>query len=210
MGAEETIAEATEAGGEVFTKAETQEAVNAPVEGSADAPWWEWFTAIDVEGVRAWFEVEVLPHLASVMMILGVALVELIPAVRSLIKAKAAFTKVASDVDAYNQSKIEYDLRVEEREKAFEERIERMQAEHNEMVAKLNETVNTYKESLAESEARLAKVLHIVETRASKVERMIYLGMSNSCELVANGAARKIAEIEEEPDIPEEEACYYE
>lgn len=177
-------------------------------EGTAEGG--EWFSAIDTEGIRLWFEAEVLPHLVTVLTVLGVAMVELIPAVRSLIKAKAAFAKVASDVDAYNQSKIEYDLRVEEREKAFEERIEKMQEEHNEMVARLNETVNTYKESLAESEERLANILRIVETRASKVERMVYLGMSNSCELVANGAARKIAEIEEEPDIPAEEACYYE
>lgn len=210
VGAEETPVEATDSVGEVFTEAETKEAENGLVEGSADESTWLEDMGVDIDGFCAWFQAEVLPHLTSVAMIICVASVEIIPAVRSLIKAKAAFSKVASDVDTYNQSKIKYDLRVEKREKAFEERIEKMQAEHNKMVAALNETVNTYKDSLAESEERLAKVLHIVETRASKVERMVYLGMSNSCELVANGAARKIAEIEEEPDIPEEEACYYE
>ena len=203
MGAEETIAEATEAGGEVFTKAETQEAVNAPVEGSADAPWWEWFTAIDVEGVRAWFEVEVLPHLASVMMILGVALVELIPAVRSLIKARAAFARVASDVDAYNRSKIEYDLRVEAREKEFEARIEALQAAHNETVEALRQTVETYDARLSETEARLTEALSSVAASAWRTERMLYLGMSNSQELIINGAARKISRIEEEAETNE-------
>lgn len=178
-------------------------------EASVDA-WWAFWERIDVEALRAWFEIEVLPHLAAVATVLGVALVELIPAVRSLLRAKSAFTKVASDVDAYNQSKIEYDLRMEEREKAFEERIERLQEAHNKQVEKLNETVQTYEQKLSESEARMTELLCRIEARASKVERMVYLGMSNSCELVANGAARRIAEIEEEENISEEEKCYYE
>lgn len=162
--------------------------------------WWEIWKRIDTEAMGAWLETEVLPHVASVSVILGVALVELIPAVRSLIRAKAAFAKVASDVDAYNQAKIEYDLRVEEREKAFEARMEEMQKQYNKMVTDLCQTVETYEKKLSESEGRLASVLHNVEVSTDKTERMVYLGMSNSGELVTNGAARKIAEVKEETE----------
>lgn len=158
----------------------------------------EIFGAIDIEGLRLWLESEVLPHLVTVLTVLGVALVELIPAVRSLIKAKAAFARVASDVDAYNQSKIKYDLRVEAREKEFEARIEALQAEHNETVAALRETVQTYDARLSETEARLSEALSAVAASAWRTERMLYLGMSNSQELIINGAARKISKIEEE------------
>jgi hypothetical protein len=167
---------------------------------AASGEWWAFWKMIDVDGLRAWFEVEVMPHLASVSVILGVALAELIPAVRGLLKAKAAFTKVAGDVDAYNQAKIEYDMRVEKREKEFEDRIERLQEEHNKQVETLNRMVETYEKKLSESEERLASTLRQIESHAEKVERMVYVGMTNSCELVSNGAARRIAAIEADED----------
>ena len=42
-----------------------------------------------------------------------------------------------------------------------------------------------------------------IEVSASKTERMVYLGMSNSCELVNNGVARKIAAVEDEEGTEE-------
>ena len=148
-------------------------------EAEAGQPaWWEFWKTIDIEGLKAWFEVEVMPHLASVSVILGVALVEIIPAVRGLLKAKAAFTKVAGDVDRYNQNKIEYDMRMEEQ------------------IKKLNKTVAKYEKALAESEARLAAAITHLDESAHKVEKMVYVGMTNSVELVSNGAAKRIAAIE--------------
>lgn len=144
----------------------------------AEPAWWAVWESIDVEGLKAWFEVEVMPHLASVSIILGVAMVEIIPAVRGLLKAKAAFTKVAGDVDKYNQNKIEYDLRMEEQ------------------IKKLNKTVAKYEKALAESEARLAAILTHLDKSADKVEKMVYVGLTNSVELVSNGAAKRIAAIE--------------
>ena len=144
----------------------------------AEPAWWEFWKTIDIEGLKAWFEVEVMPHLASVSVILGVALVEIIPAVRGLLKAKAEFTKVAGDVDRYNQNKIEYDLRMEEQ------------------IKKLNKTVAKYEKALAESEARLAAILTHLDKSADKVEKMVYVGLTNSVELVSNGAAKRIAAIE--------------
>lgn len=160
--------------------------------------------AWDVETLRAWLEAEVLPHLAAVVTILGVALVELIPAIRGLCKAKGVFSKVAADVDAYNKAKIEYDMRVEKREQEFEERMERLQGKYNEMVAELSDTVKTYEQKLSESEERLAHLVHNVEVSASKTERMVYIGMSNSRELVCNGSARRIAEVEDEKEEEDE------
>lgn len=160
----------------------------------------EWLTQIDFQAFLAWLDAEVLPHLASVSVILGVALAELIPAVRGLLKAKAAFVKVTGDVDAYNKAKIEYDMRVEKREKEFEERIARMQEEHNKQVETLNMMVETYEKKLSESEERLASTLRQIEYHAEKVERMVYVGMTNSVELVSNGAARRIAAIEADED----------
>lgn len=144
----------------------------------AEPAWWEFWKYIDFEGLWAWFEVEVMPHLASVSVILGVALVEIIPAVRGLLNAKAAFTKVAKDVDTYNQDKIEYDMRMEKQ------------------ISELNKTVEKYEKALSESEARLAAILNHLDKSAEKVEKMVYVGMTNSVELVSNGAAKRIAAIE--------------
>lgn len=151
----------------------------------AEPAWWEFWKTIDIEGLKVWFEVEVMPHLASVSVILGVALAELIPAVRGLIKAKNAFGHVAADVDSYNKSKKEYDARMEE--------MQRMQIAE---VEKLNKTVEKYEKALSESEARLAAILTHLDKSAEKVERMVYVGMTNSVELVSNGAAKRIAAIE--------------
>lgn len=144
----------------------------------AEPAWWEFWKTIDIEGLKAWFEIEVMPHLASVSVILGVALVEIIPAVRGLLKAKAAFAKVAKDVDLYNQNKIEYDMRMEKQ------------------ISKLNKTVEKYEKALSESEARLAAAITHLDESAHKVEKMVYVGMTNSVELVSNGAAKRIAAIE--------------
>lgn len=158
----------------------------------------EQLLGLDTGALLSWVQSEVLPHLVSVSMILGVALVELIPAVRSLIKARAAFTKVASDVDAYNRSKLEYDLRVEERERAFEARIEAIEEEHRRRTEEMLAAVSVYETRLAQSEERMTRLLEGIARSTSRAERMIYLGMSNSCELIVNGAARKISKIEEE------------
>lgn len=165
-------------------------------------------TGGELEALKLWFEERVLPNLTSTLLIIGVGLLELIPAVRSLLKARGAFAKVANDVGAYTEAKIEYDARAEEREKLFLERLEQydraMEAqreETREAVEKFEEIALGYAELLKESEGRLGNTLHHVERVADKTERMVYLGMSNSCELVKNGAARRIAEIEEE------EAC---
>lgn len=180
---------------EVATEAATEAAETTP---EASPEWWAFWEYIDVDGLRTWFEAEVLPHLASVTMILGVALVELIPAVRSLIKAKGAFQKVAGDVDAYNQAKIEYDMRVEQREKEFEARIEALQKEHNKQIEDFNKIAKQFEEKLAESEKVLEGHLLKVENNATKVERMCYLAFTNSGELVTNGVARRVAAVDKE------------
>ena len=179
-------------GAQELAEAATEAAETTP---EAGPEWWAFWENIDVDGLRMWFEAEVLPHLASVSMILGVALVEIIPAVRGLIKAKGAFQKVAADVDAYNQSKIEYDLRVEEREKEFEARIEKLQEEHNKQIEEFNKIAKQFEEKLAESEKVLEGHLLNVENNATKVERMCYLAFTNSGELVTNGVARRVAEV---------------
>ena len=164
-------------------------------------------TAHPLDEIRAWFEEKVLPNLASTLLIIGVALLELIPAVRSLIKARASFVKVANDVQGYTEAKIEYDARAEEREKLFLERLdaydkalERQREETRLAVEKFEEIAGSYAALLKESEGRLGDTLHHVEVSAQKTEEMVYLGMSNSCELVRNGAARRIAEVEERKD----------
>lgn len=129
----------------------------------------EFFTNIDFAACLAWLEAEVLPHVASVSVVLGVALVELIPAVKALLRARSVFAKVAADAEGYVRDKRDYDARAEARERELTERMD---------------ALNTALERLEKS--------------ALRTERMLYLGMSNSQELVINGAARKIAQIEEE------------
>ena len=159
-------------------------------EAEAGQPaWWEVWKQIDFEALRTWLSEEVLPHATSVTVILGVALAELIPAVRGLVKAKKAFGRVAADVDAYTESKKEYDARMEE--------LQRMQIAE---VEKLNEAVARYEKALGESEARLAAMLRHTTHMVSQTERMVYLGMSNQNELIYNGAARRIAQIDREEE----------
>lgn len=164
----------------------------------------------DFDAVKVWFEEKVLPNLTSTLLIIGVGLLELIPAVRSLLKARGAFDKAARDVGAYTEAKIEYDARAEEREKLFLERLDKYDAEMEKQreetrqaVERFEEIAKSYASILCESEKRLGDTLHHVERAADKTERMIYVGMVNSCELVKNGAARRIAEIEEEEDVNE-------
>lgn len=175
--------------------------VGAEAVGEVVAP------AHPIDELRAWFEEKVLPNLTSTLLIIGVALLELIPAVRSLIKARASFVKVANDVQGYTEAKIEYDARAEKREKLFLERLdaydralERQREETRAAVEKFEEIAGSYAALLKESEERLGATLHHVEVSAQKTEEMVYLGMSNSCELVRNGAARRIAEVEERKD----------
>ena len=164
----------------------------------------------DFDAVKAWFEEKVLPNLTSTLLIIGVGLLELIPAVRSLLKARGAFDKAAHDVGAYTEAKIEYDARAEEREKLFLERLDKYDAEMERQreqtqkaIERFEAVANGYAEMLKESEERLGSTLHHVERAADKTERMIYVGMVNNCELVKNGAARRIAEIEEEEEANE-------
>ena len=179
-------------------------------EDEAHAAYLEWL--YDAESIKAWFEERVLPNLTSTLLIIGVGLLELIPAIRSLLRARGAFQKAANDVDAYTQAKIEYDARAEEREKKFLERLEkydeeiaRTREETRLATERFAEIAKSYAELLHESESRLGDTLHQVENSAKKTEEMVYLGMSNSCELVRNGVARRIAEVEEREE--EEVIC---
>lgn len=172
------------------------------VDGNSAVMFWE---NIDFEAMKAWFTAEVLPHLATVGTILGVAMVELIPAIRSLIKAKGAFTKVAQDVDAYNQAKIEYDMRVEEREKEFEARIEKLQEEYNKRIEEFNKIAKQFENKLEDSAKVLEQHLVDLDKNATKVERMCYLAFTNSGELVSNGIAHHIADVDKERAVWEED-----
>ncbi len=171
------------------------------------------FSFYDLDAARAWFEERVLPNLTSTLLIIGVGLLELIPAIRSLLKARQAFQKSARDAEAYTEAKIEYDARAEEREKKFLERleaydreIERTREETRRATERFEEIAGSYAGLLRESEARLGDTLHHVEGMARKTEEMVYLGMSNNCELVRSGVARKIAEVEEREDDEQRDA----
>lgn len=157
----------------------------------------EWISWLDFDALLAWLHAEVLPHVASISVVLGVALVELIPAIRALLRARSVFAKVAADTEGYVRDKRDYDARAEERERALTARIEELCA-----------TVASAESRMRESEDRVRAAVGKVEASASRTERMLYLGMSNSQELIINGAARRIAQIEEEAyeDERDEEA----
>lgn len=182
---------------------ETESATEDAFEETEDAL----LSFYDFDAARAWFEERVLPNLTSTLLIIGVGLLELIPAIRSLLKARQAFQKSARDVEAYTEAKIEYDARAEEREKKFLERleaydkeIERTREETRRATERFEEIARSYAGLLRESESRLGDTLRRVEGMSRKTEEMVYLGMSNNCELVRSGVARKIAEVEERED----------
>lgn len=170
----------------------------------------EWGTA-----AWAWVERHVLSDMLATGALVGLVSLELVPALKGLVNSRKAFQKTASEVEAYTVARIEYDARAEEREKRFYARMEEMQKASDERMAekeaellareeRLQEAIEAfrtlaegYNQSLLASEERLTRTLHHVEVCADKTERMVYLGMSNSCELVKNGTARRIAEVEE-------------
>lgn len=162
--------------------------------------------ALKVRGMTAWgwIEKNVLSDMLATAALVGLASLELIPAIKSLLKARNAFHKVAEDAEGYTVAKIEYDARMEAREQEFYARMkardEALASREDRLQASIEEfksLAEGYNKNLIASEERLAKVLHHVEICADKTERMVYLGLSNSCELVKNGTARKIAEVEE-------------
>ncbi|MBE6588820.1 MAG: hypothetical protein E7643_01455 [Ruminococcaceae bacterium] len=219
VGAQESTSEAVtvEEVSEYVSEAPTAEGVTpknsaeVPI-GDVETPTQDMESFYDLDAMKVWFEERVLPNLTSTLLIIGVGLLELIPAIRSLLKARGAFTKAAENADAYTEAKIAYDARAEEREKLFLERLEKYDAEIARTreetrlaTEKFEEIAKSYAGLLKESEERLGATLHHVEVSAQKTEEMVYLGMSNSCELVQNGAARRIAEVEERCDDEDEE-----
>ena len=152
----------------------------------------------------AWVEANVLSDVLTTGALVGLASLELIPILRGLVRSRNAFHKTASDVEAYTLARIEYDARSEEREKEFYKRLEARDAELllreeslQNAIVEFRMLAEGYNKNLIASEERLANALHHVKTCADKTERMVYLGLSNSCELVKNGTARRIAEVEE-------------
>lgn len=164
----------------------------------------------------AWFEAEVLPGILSSGAIIGVASVELIPVIRHFLKSKTAFGNVARQVEEYTVARVEYDMRSEEREKAFYERMveiarecdARIEARDRELLEReaalerslesFAEIARGFEEKLAASEARLSETLVHIDRNADKTERMVGLAFVNSGELVSKGVARRIAEVDHE------------
>lgn len=172
--------------------------------------------AVSITGAWAWFEEEVLPEVLSSGAIIGVASVELIPVIRNFLKSKATFSDVARQVEDYTAARVEYDLRAEEREKAFyakmaeialacDARMEERDRELLEREAALerslesfSEIARSFEERLTASEERLNRKLVHIDRNADKTERMVGLAFTNSGELVSKGVARQIAEVEHE------------
>lgn len=173
------------------------------------------------EGVRergtliwAWVEAHVLSDMLSTAALIGIASVELIPVLKSFVNSKNAFQRVAADVEKYTVAQLEREAHMEEREEAFyarmealredseariqacNEALERREAALHDVVEELRALARGYDQSLIASEERLAETLRQVCTCADKTEKMVFLGFSNSCEMVKTGVARRIAEVE--------------
>ncbi len=175
--------------------------------------------AVAAEWLRntwGWIEANVLSEILSVGAIIGVASVELIPVIRGFTQSKSAFSSVASQVSAYTEARLEYDMRAEEREKAFYAKMEALRIENDERVqardrellereAALARSIEEFtalargfEDKLGASEARLECILHHIDVNADKTERMVGLAFTNSGELVSKGVAKRIAEVEHE------------
>ena len=88
----------------------------------------------------------------------------------------------------------------EERAKQYEEKFLAQQNELKAAMEQVTEIANGYRQELAASEERLSAELQRIEKCSDKTEKMVYLGFTNSCEMVTNGAAKKIAKVEESND----------
>lgn len=165
-----------------------------------------------------WIETNVLPQMLSTGTLVGLTSVELIPVVKSFLKSKEAFASVAKEVSDYTAARLEWDIRAEEREKAFyakmeELRIEndvRLEARDKELLAReaalahsieaFSTLASGFEETLLASEGRLAAVLSHIDRNADKTERIVDLAFTHSGELVSKGIAGKISEVAHEDE----------
>ena len=152
-----------------------------------------------------WIEGNVLSNLLSTSALVGLVSLELIPAIKGFVNAKAAFATVARQVSEYTEARVEFDMRAEERERAFEARMEERERRADALEAELLRSMDefltlakAFEGQVAESEARISEALVRIDRNADKTERMVGLAFTNSGELVSKGVARRIAEVEQE------------
>lgn len=72
--------------------------------------------------------------------------------------------------------------------------------EQEQSVRQIAAQASEYRAALDACEARLTELIERTNAGTARTERMVFLGMTNAGELVTNGTARRIAEVEEETD----------
>ena len=145
-----------------------------------------------------WLKNDILPKVISLLTVSGVGLVYLIPVLFKVKKASGRFDSSSDAVEEFIKSAKEKEEKLYEAIEALKEREAKAEEILRERMKSVEEVASSFADALKESESNLAEVLDHVETMGDKIERMIYLGMTNHPTLVSNGTARKIAEVEEE------------
>ncbi|MBO5969356.1 MAG: hypothetical protein J6S14_12750 [Clostridia bacterium] len=145
-----------------------------------------------------WLKNDILPKVISLLTVSGVGLVYLIPVLFKVKKASGRFDSSSDVVEDFVKSAKEKEEKLYEALEELEAREAKAEELLRESMKAVEEVASSFADTLKESEANLAEVLNNVETMGDKIERMIYLGMTNHPTLVSNGTARKIAEVEEE------------
>jgi uncharacterized protein YoxC len=145
-----------------------------------------------------WLKNDILPKVISLLTVSGVGLVYLIPVLFKVKKASGRFDSSSSAVEDFIKSAKEKEEKLYEALDELKAREAKAEELLQERMKAVEEVASSFADTLKESEANLAEVLNNVETMGDKIERMIYLGMTNHPTLVSNGTARKIAEVEEE------------
>ena len=183
----------------------------------------------NARSLSAWWKEEVMPLVIAYAIPAVLLLAETLPMLVKVWRASGRFDRSATQVNEVVEATEKYKEAIEtekaaskaelqafleaseERVKSYEENLLTKQMEYQELMltqqdavkqvlTEVLEIASGYREALSATETRLASVLSTVEKRAGKTERMVYLGLTNSGELVQNGAARKIAKVEESDD----------
>jgi len=164
-------------------------------------------SVITADTWKSWFESTALPIFLALLSVVAITYLENLPLMMKIKKASGKFESSAADVNAIVEASIEFKRLYDEEKKEhaariaeYEAEILKMQQSQAEAVERFIAIANEYETKLLAMEERLTPKLEHTVHCADKIEKMVYLGFTNQCEMVKNGCARKIAEVEEERD----------
>ena len=153
----------------------------------------------------SWFKETALPMAFAFLSAAAVNYLETLPLMNKIKNASGKFELSASNVNAVVEATLMHEKQITAEREEFKKQIEAYEEKIKQMYDQQLESINAflaiaqgYDGNLKGAEERIITELQKAVHSSEKTEKMVYLGFTNQCEMVQNGCARKIAEVEEE------------